>query len=190
MNFLGHSRFSIETDMKTLYGNFAGDFYKGRIETLHLPKNVENGVRLHRRIDSVSDDDNILSREISAEFKLFRGVISDIFIDHFLALNWHELFGEKLEEDIKKIYFEIEQYSDLHTQDFKRMYSWIKENNILYSYRNPEAIKQTFNGISKRVRNGGILNLAYDELMKKYEVYQIISIKEFQRVREIISGRK
>ena len=190
MNFLGHSRFSIEKDMKTLYGNFAGDFYKGRIETLDLPNNVKNGVRLHRMIDSASDDGNILTKEISAEFKLFRGVVSDIFIDHFLALNWYELFGEKLEEDIKKIYSGIEQYSNLHTHDFKRMYSWIKENNILSSYKNPEAIKQTFNGISKRVRNGEILNLAYDELMKKYEVYQIISIKEFKRVSLIINDQK
>ena len=68
MNFLGHSRFSIEKDMKTLYGNFAGDFYKGRIETLDLPNNVKNGVRLHRMIDSASDDGNILTKEISEQY--------------------------------------------------------------------------------------------------------------------------
>ena len=36
MNFLGHSMISLEIDekygKKTLYGNFAGDFYKGVIE--------------------------------------------------------------------------------------------------------------------------------------------------------------
>ena len=31
MNFLGHSRISMEIDIKTMYGNFTGDFYKNRV---------------------------------------------------------------------------------------------------------------------------------------------------------------
>ena len=46
MNFLGHSMISLEIDekidknKKTLYGNFAGDFYKGKIESIDLPDNL------------------------------------------------------------------------------------------------------------------------------------------------------
>ncbi|MBP9478640.1 MAG: DUF479 domain-containing protein [Sebaldella sp.] len=188
MNFLGHSRFSIEMDLKTLYGNFVGDFYKGRVENLELPYEVKNGLKLHRKIDSVSDDNNILVKEIDYKFNLFRGVISDIFIDHFLALDWLELFGEKLEIDIKKIYSEIDYYKDIHTENFKEVYSWIKKENILSSYKDKESVRRTFYGISKRVRSGEILNQAYDELIKKYDNYHELSIEEFKRVNLLIKS--
>lgn len=188
MNFLGHSRFSIEIDLKTLYGNFAGDFYKGRVESLKVPYEVKNGLKLHRKIDSVSDDDNILTKEIDSKFNLFRGVISDIFIDHFLALDWYGLFGESLEADIKKIYSEIDFYKEIHTDNFKQVYSWIKKESILSSYKNKEAVRKTFYGISKRVRNGDILNEAYNELISKYDIYHKLSIEEFKRVNLLIKA--
>ncbi len=52
MNFLGHSMISLEIDekidksKKTLYGNFAGDFYKGKIESIDLPDNLKEGLVL------------------------------------------------------------------------------------------------------------------------------------------------
>ena len=64
MNFLGHSRISMEIDIKTMYGNFTGDFYKGRLENLKLPTDVKNGLFLHRKIDSISDTGNILTERI------------------------------------------------------------------------------------------------------------------------------
>ena len=98
MNFLGHSRISMEIDIKTIYGNFTGDFYKGRLENLMVPGEVKDGLFLHRRIDSVSDTDNILTEEIDKRFSIFRGVIADIIIDHFLALEWEKLFNVSLNE--------------------------------------------------------------------------------------------
>ena len=92
MNFLGHSRISMEIDIKTMYGNFTGDFYKGRLENINVPSEVKNGLFLHRKIDSISDIDNVLTEKIDKRFSIFRGVISDIIIDHFLALEWENLF--------------------------------------------------------------------------------------------------
>ena len=41
MNFLGHSLISLEidenTNKKTLYGNFTGDYYKGLVDRIELP---------------------------------------------------------------------------------------------------------------------------------------------------------
>lgn len=48
MNFLTHSLISLEIDtqtkQQTLYGNFAGDFYKGLIPHLNLADNLKSGV--------------------------------------------------------------------------------------------------------------------------------------------------
>ena len=185
MNFLGHSRISMEIDIKTIYGNFTGDFYKGRLENLNLPSDVKNGLFLHRKIDSISDTENILTEQIDKKFSIFRGVISDIIIDHFLALEWEELFGEDLNDSIKLIYRELDRYRDIYTKNFTEVYNWISQNDILYSYKNPENIKRTFAGISKRVRKGSILTEAYDELIKKYDLFRRLGIKEFRRTADL-----
>ena len=185
MNFLGHSRISMEIDIKTMYGNFTGDFYKGRLENLKLPSDVKNGLFLHRKIDSISDTGNILTEKIDKKFSIFRGVISDIIIDHFLALEWEKLFNEDLNDSIKMVYRELDKYRDIYTKDFTEVYNWISQNNILYSYKNPENIKKTFAGISKRVRKGNILTEAYDELIKKYDLFHRLGIEEFRRTADI-----
>ena len=80
MNFLGHSMISLEIDekidrnKKTLYGNFAGDFYKGKIERINLPDNLKEGLVLHRIIDGISDrNENFLNKLLTQKFGLFRG---------------------------------------------------------------------------------------------------------------------
>ena len=186
MNFLGHSRISMEIDIKTTYGNFTGDFYKGRLENLELPLDVKNGLQLHRRIDSLSDTNNILTEEVDKKFHIFRGVISDIIIDHFLALEWENLFNEKLEDSIMIIYSELDRYRNIYPENFTEVYNWISKNNILYSYKNPENIKRTFGGVSKRVRKGEILTEAYDELLTKYDLFHRLSLEEFRRTAELV----
>lgn len=186
MNFLGHSSISLIINKKTTYGNFAGDFYKGRLENFLLPSEVKDGLFLHRRIDSVSDEKNLLVESIDSKFGIFKGVIADIFIDHFLALEWENLFNVSLESDIKKIYMELDKYSEVYPHNFLELYNWIKLNNILYSYKDTEGIEKTFYGISKRVRRGSVLIGAYEELLKKYDLYHDLSIKEYKRVFELI----
>ena len=55
MNFLGHSLISLEidgnTNKKTLYANFTGDYYKGLVDRIELPEALKEGIRLHRIID-------------------------------------------------------------------------------------------------------------------------------------------
>ncbi|WP_371212203.1 hypothetical protein [Leptotrichia sp. oral taxon 212] len=113
MNFLGHSMISWEIDekidkkRKTLYGNFAGDFYKGKIESIDLPDNLKEGLVLHRIIDSVSDrSENFLNDLLHEKFRHFKGIVSDMFIDHFLSKNFYRIFNENI-NDIEKKYYII-----------------------------------------------------------------------------------
>ena len=113
MNFLGHSMISLEIDekidksKKTLYGNFAGDFYKGKIESIDLPDNLKEGLILHRIIDGVSDrNENFLNDLLHEKFHHFKGIVSDMFIDHFLSKNFYRIFNENI-NDIEKKYYII-----------------------------------------------------------------------------------
>ena len=122
MNYLAHSMISLELDKKltkdrsTLYGNFTGDFYKGKIEKINLPENLKEGVVLHRIIDSISDrENNYLNDILSKDFGIFKGIVSDIVIDHFISKN---LLLHRLSSKLQVIFFE----KVLNLTSFKRSF--------------------------------------------------------------------
>ena len=55
MNYLGHA-YIARNNPELIAGNFAGDSYKGYLDNFeHLPKDILNGVKLHRFIDDFTD---------------------------------------------------------------------------------------------------------------------------------------
>lgn len=89
MNYLFHLYLSAD-DHELLLGNFMGDFVKGRLGDEHPPR-VRQGIVLHRRIDSFAarDEDFRRSRQrLPPSYGLYRGVLVDLFYDHFLAAEW------------------------------------------------------------------------------------------------------
>lgn len=189
MNFLGHSMISLEIDekygKKTLYGNFAGDFYKGVIEEINLPDELKEGLVLHRMIDSISDkQENYLDDLLSRKFGIFKGIVSDMFIDHFLSRNFYRLFNENINDIETKILYNINQNSQYFSEDFKNTFKWINSERILSGYGNIDILKRAFYGLSRRIRKGEILNFAVEELKKNYNIFEENSIKEFEYVKK------
>lgn len=89
MNLLFHLYLSGE-DHDLLIGNFMGDFVKGPLRA-DYPAGVLRGLQLHRQIDSFAQRDASFQASrllISPGFGLYRGVLVDMFYDHFLARNW------------------------------------------------------------------------------------------------------
>ena len=112
MNFLAHSLISLEIDeqgnKKTLYGNFAGDFYKGLIDKIELPEELKEGIVLHRIIDGISDrNENFLNELLAEKFGIFKGIVADMFIDHFLSQNFNRLFNENFNNNKNNILYNI-----------------------------------------------------------------------------------
>ncbi len=196
MNFLGHMMISLEIDRKpdfnkdTLYGNFAGDFYKGRIEELELPEEVKEGLSLHRLIDGITDrEDNFLNDLLSNEFGLFKGIVSDMFIDHFLSKNFYSIFNENINDIEKEILYNIEKKKNLFTEEIEYTFNWISSNSVLIRYAEIDFLDKSFIGISRRVRKGDILRKAVHELTRNYNEFEEKSIKEFSYVRNMSIGK-
>ena len=188
MNFLGHSMISIEidekTDRKTLYGNFTGDFYKGTIEKINLPDELKEGIVLHRMIDDISDrENNFLSDLMKKKFGIFKGIVSDMFVDHFLSKNFYRIFNENINGIETKILYNINQYEKYFPEKFERTLSWISSEKILSGYANIDILERAFYGLSKRVKKGEILNSAIKELKKNYGIFEENSVKEFEYVK-------
>lgn len=186
MNFLGHSMISWEIDEKidkkkeTLYGNFAGDFYKGKIERIDLPVNLKEGLVLHRIIDGISDrNENFLNELLHEKFHHFKGIVSDMFIDHFLSKNFYRVFNENINDIEKKILYNLHYNSKFFTEEFERTLNWIRLERVLIKYADINFLEMAFQGISHRVRNGEILREGVTELKKNYDVFEEKSLSEF-----------
>ena len=184
MNFLAHSLISLEIDekenKKTLYANFAGDFYKGLVETIELPDELKEGIVLHRIIDKISDrNENFLNELLTEKFGIFKGIVSDMYIDHFLSKNFDSLFNDNLNNIENKILYNIKINEKFFPDNFKRTFQWLKSEKVMSSYQNIGFLERAFYGISQRVRKGEILKSSIIELQKNYNLFEEKAIKEF-----------
>lgn len=191
MNFLAHSLISLEIDKKknkeTLYGNFAGDYYKGIVEKIKLPENLKEGIVLHRKIDKISDrNDNFLNEFLNKNFGIFKGVVSDMYIDHFLSKNFEKIFNENIVDVERKIIEDVKKYKVYFPNDFESFFNWLDREKVLIKYANLEFLDRVFLGISGRVKRGEILKKAVLELKKNYESIENTALEEFFFVKEKI----
>ena len=91
MNFLTHLFLSSGVP-ELLVGNLMGDFVKGRLDG-RFPPGIEQGILLHREIDCFAGQNwHFLrsKRRLDQSFGLYRGVLVDLFYDHFLAAHWED----------------------------------------------------------------------------------------------------
>lgn len=89
MNYLAHIYLSGDSDEIKL-GNFIGDYVKGN-KYRDYPEMVSFGIKMHRSIDSFTDqhaDVRACNKLLKPGFGRYSGIVSDIFFDHFLALNF------------------------------------------------------------------------------------------------------
>ena len=184
MNFLAHSLISLEIDekenKKTLYANFAGDFYKGLVETIELPDELKEGIVLHRIIDKICDrNENFLNELLTEKFGIFKGIVSDMYIDHFLSKNFDSLFNDNLNNIENKILYNVKINEKFFPDNFKRTFQWLKSEKVMSSYQNIDFLERAFYGISQRVRKGEILKSSIIELQKNYNLFEEKAIKEF-----------
>lgn len=189
MNFLGHSLISLEidenTDKNTLYANFTGDYYKGLVDRIELPEVLKEGIRLHRIIDKISDrKENYLNELLVDKFGIFKGIVSDMFIDHFLSKNFNQLFNKDIEIIEKRILDEVEKNRNIFPKDFDRMFKWLNDRNVMSNYKDIDFLERAFEGLARNIRKGEILNLATTELKKNYNLFEEKSIKEFFYVKD------
>ena len=184
MNFLGHSLISLEIDeninKETLYGNFTGDFYKGLVERIELSENLKEGIVLHRIIDKTSDrKENLLNELLAEKFGIFKGIVSDMFIDHFLSKNFNNLFNKNIDDIERKILDKVKEKKNIFPKDFERTFNWLNDKNVMVNYKEIDFLERAFQGLAKNIRRGEILNLAVSELKKNYNLFEEKSINEF-----------
>ncbi|MGM0620590.1 MAG: ACP phosphodiesterase [Bacteroidota bacterium] len=144
MNYLAHLYLSGE-DNKLLTGNFIGDYVKGK-NYLKYPGKIREGILLHRRIDTFTDQHprfRDVKKLLREEFGLFSGIITDLFYDHFLARNWDNYSTYTLRSYANKAHSVLLShffYLPARVQGFLPV---LIKNRRLESYARQEGIRQS-----------------------------------------------
>lgn len=173
MNFLGHLYLS-GNDPLVMVGNFMADAVKGRDLSAYHP-DLQRGIRLHRRIDSFTDQHPItaLGRErVRAHCGKYAGVALDLFYDHVLASGWERYHAEPLSTFAQRCYRLLHTEEALLPDRTKHMLPYMVKGDWLTSYATIEGIGRALGGLSQRAFRAEALKGAEVVLHEHIDVYR------------------
>jgi acyl carrier protein phosphodiesterase len=169
VNYLFHLFLSGD-DPEIIAGNFMGDFVKGRLGDIYPPR-LRRGLELHRGIDSFAQNQEHFNRSrlrLAPEFGLYRGILVDLYYDHFLALTWNNWSEEPLEDYLSRVRLIVEGKHPYLPERLQGLVPIIFEE-LLPSYREPEGIGRALERMARRVKRANPLAGGGEELVRHYQ---------------------
>ncbi len=173
MNFLAHIYLSFG-DQEITLGNFIADSIRANKYT-HLPERVQQGIMLHREIDTFTDTHDIpkiSSKRLHKNYSHYSRVIVDIFYDHYLAKNWSTYCDTPLDVYVENFYDLLEDNYKILPVGVQRMMPYMIADNWIYNYSKMEGIAKVLNGMNRRTKNKSKMNFAILDLEEHYEEFE------------------
>lgn len=154
MNYLAHA-FLSNNDEDILIGNFIADHLRGNNFT-GLSQRVIEGVLLHRKIDTFTDEHSEFKkskRVFYDGFEKYSGILIDIYFDYFLAKDFSKYSEISLSEFSKKVYKIYSDNQSLLPKSSSRFLEYVIQNNVYLSYSSIHGIETVLNHLSHRIKH-------------------------------------
>ena len=179
MNFLAHLLLSgspgTAAYAEVLLGNFIADSVPGK-KLEHYSLGVQTGIRLHRAIDTFTDQHPVVRRATqrlrAAGYGKYAGVISDMFLDHFLARNFASFSTESLTDFAQRVYELLTARQVEMPPRVQHFLPYMTQHNWLLSYADVASIARALRGLSRRASPGSGMETAVEELQANYADYE------------------
>jgi acyl carrier protein phosphodiesterase len=152
VNWLAHL-FLSEPDTEFRLGNLLADCVR-RPDRPNMPPNFQCGIRQHQRIDAFTDTHEIVRRSrarLTGDYRHTRGILVDIFYDHFLALHWPRYCPQPLESFTSDFYSAIRTCPIDLPADAQGAVDYIVSDDRLASYRTIDGIDLALRRLSGRL---------------------------------------
>src|SRR5918993_1857682 len=155
MNYLVHFLLAGDDDELRL-GNMLGDFVKGRVERFEyegVTERLRTGIRMHRAIDTFSDQHPAVRRSkqlLAQDYGRLSGVIVDVFYDHVLARRWSEHHPQPLPLYAQEVYGTLRANLSRLPAAVHPLVEAMSRGDWLRGYASPRGIERALRGMAER----------------------------------------
>lgn len=155
---------------ESLVGSLLGDFVKGNGYHSYSP-GIRRAIHIYRRIDAYSNAHHVYrwsKRRIHSSYRHTRGILVDLFYDHFLARDWDTYADEPLPHFTRRVYRALEAHRDILPPRLQSVLTKMVSDNWLLAYRDMTNIGHALAGLSLRLGRENELHKGLDELQANY----------------------
>lgn len=168
MNFLSHFRLAAHDD-GWLIGALLGDFVKGPLRG-GWPTTWEEGMRLHRRIDGVSD--RLPARRAAAEdlpptLRRYSGILLDIYGDYWLSRHWDTFCDEPLPMFTRRVYRLMAKHAAELPPAAQQFAARMVAHDLLGRYGEWETVERSLSRVGERLRRDNPLARSAPHLLAR-----------------------
>jgi len=185
LNFLAHFYLS-GNNHQIMIGNFIADSVKGT-QYRQYSSEIQKGILLHRSIDLFTDN-HLLIKEglkiLRPHLGKFSGVALDIFLDHFLALQWDNYHKQSLRKYTFSVMEITKNHLDIMPQKSVMFYNYAVKTDRLYTYKNLSGMEEVFTGMNKRILLSNNLDKAPTILLQHYEELNNLFLQFFPEIKQ------
>lgn len=161
MNYLAHFHLAATIAPQSPYsqrallvGGLLGDFIKGPLKG-EWPDDWEAGIRLHRRIDALTDH-HPLSRQcldlLPREYRRYGGIMLDLCFDHCLSQHWSRYHAEPLLEFNRRAYNKVLAEQHRYPKAAARQISILAQYDVLSGMGDWQRIVAMLERIGQRLK--------------------------------------
>lgn len=153
MNFLAHLYLAGDDEGLRL-GAMLGDFVRGNVADMPLPRQVLRGILLHRHIDQYIDslpEVAALRERFAAPFRRYAGIIIDLAFDHELAAHWNAWSSVTLEDFDREIRRLLDEHAESVPETLRRFMKYADRRGLFAAYRDESEILYSLRGVGTRL---------------------------------------
>ena len=173
MNHLAHFFLSCENDDR-LIGNFIADYIRNK-EVANYSAAVQEGIALHRKIDTFTDTHPIVkqgTRRLQTHHHKYAPVVLDILYDNILVKNWSRYSGQSLSFFTKNVYQILEGRMDELPTKLQRRLPLMIADNWLERYGTDDGLRFVLAKMDERTRFPSNFTAAVEHLKADYELFE------------------
>lgn len=176
MNDLAHFQLAAAED-GWLVGALLGDHVKGvlREADWSWPASWLTGVRLHRRVDAVTDRHPALEpcrASLPAAWRRYAGIILDVSLDHWLACHWSEFNQQPLAAFEQRVYRVLAEALPVLPDSARRRAESLVHYQPLADYRQWAMVPATMERIARRLSRSNPLPQAAEQLLQLWPSWE------------------
>lgn len=167
MNFLAHNFLSFGQP-GLVVGNYLGDFLRNP-EVLLLPINIQDGIRIHRFIDSYTDSHlsvKSATKLLHPTMGKYAPVVIDIYFDYILSKRWTDFSERLLSDYCETSYTILLNHEGIMSPRIANRMRRMVADRWLENYQTYEGLERVFMFLSRRAKFKSNLENAPEILMQ------------------------